>query len=411
MPLGLAPNFKKLVVSATTFFGKCCGRVLYSIRPPPDRTPTVLLCQDQFGSVLLSIALLKALEDFNGCVVFASLDRNFRQWVLDQDIEYIDVPSHLGLLNYSPMFFQTFVLAGYSERARANRKVIEIFKPLPTSKSIRMDEPIAFEAAFVETKKIFNCDTPLLKKNLLKANEGTPASYGPLRQKIVVLNLNTKNYYLGGKAITNVWRYRFIVQLYRELGFSVLVCGGAEIEFARQWSNCQVLDFRKKTINEQIDLVSDAHHIVSSTSGFENFCLFANVPLLNIECVELTSLVPARFVRFLTKPLVDNNDKVISLHELLRIPKYFDLGSRIYQTKELRYADWSVEVLKQAVIEFINLVDDGDWLHRSSSQNKFESEISLKHLDLYEYKEFYVPLNVGFENFCLREGRVTFDRD
>lgn len=411
MPIGLAANSKKFIVATTTFIAKCCGSVLYSIRPPPHRAETVLLCQDQFGSILLSIALLKAMEDFKGCVVFASLDRKFRQWVMDQDIEYIDVPSYLGPLRYSPKFFKTFVLTGYVERVRANREVIEIFKPLPTPKSIQMGEPTTFDEAFAETRKIFNCDTPLLKNNLLKVGFRGVRCKSLLRQKFVVINLNTKNYYLGGKAITNVWRYKSVADLYREMGFSVLVCGGAEIEFARQWLNCDVLDFRTKTIDEQIDLVSDAHHIVSSTSGFENFCLFANVPLLNIECVEMTSLVPARFARFLAKPLIDNNNDLISLFELLRIPKYFDLGSRTYQTEALRYADWSVEVLKQAVIEFVNLVDGGDWLNRSASQNKFECEISSKHFDLHQYKEFYVPLNVGFENFCLRDERVTFDRD
>jgi putative glycosyltransferase (TIGR04372 family) len=240
------------------------------------------------------------------------------------------------------------------------------------------------------------------KLDTLKSQLGIKSNY-------VVFNINLKKYYSGNsdkKRVQYPERYNCLIDALIEKGYTIVIQGRGEQPFFRPRKG--LIDYPRTpyaSIENDVVLYSGCEFAIISKSGPDNFTLACNVPLLGLNYVELTSVQANLKMRYYPKHVRDNKTgSILSWHEVLKSPCYFDIGANSYQ--DVEYLDLEEEEMMEALEEFLPLISlppDG-WLNYTDHQKNFKESLHPMHLDAYYIK------SVPCECYLKKQGDTHVDR-
>lgn len=139
------------------------------------------------------------------------------------------------------------------------------------------------------------------------------------------------------------------------------------------------------SLENDLALYAYAEFAISSKGDSEIIAQVFNTPLLGLNYVEPTSLLPHKKHRFFFKHVYDKKEgKYLSWREYLKHPGFFN-HDNLNTSRELCYNEMSEEEIIHSIEEFLTLLDKNEegWLEYSPLQQTFKNSLDKQHFDLY----------------------------
>lgn len=224
------------------------------------------------------------------------------------------------------------------------------------------------------------------KEKLEKINHLLLHTLG-INRPYVILHLNSSPF-----RGTSSKKFSLAIDLLIRRGYAVILQGQREQPaFApRQHFHDYSRDVNVSLEND-LALYAYAEFVISSKGNSEILAQVFNTPLLGLNYVEPTSLLPHKKHRFFFKHVYDKREeKYLSWREYLNHPGFFN-HTNLNTSSELRYDEMSEEEIIHTIEEFLTLLDKNEesWLDYSPLQQTFKGSLEKKHFDLH--KAYGVP--------------------